>query len=748
MELFKIVGTIAVDTSDANKNLDNSAEHAEETKDKFNTAFKKIGETVKTGSEKIEKFAGTLGKLTQKAESQKSELEKLKDKYKELYLTQGKNSEEAKECAEEIEKLSTELKTNKNKLEEAESAANSFDNSLEDVGDEADKAGTKVEKSGVNIGKAISSIGNVAVTAAKLAVGAIATITVAFGTLATIAVRYNAEMEQYQTSFEVMLGSEEEALKMVNKLKETAAKTPFEMTDLASTTQLLLNYGFTAEEVSEKMLMLGDIAQGDAQKMERVATAYGQMSSAGKVSLEDVKQMIEAGYNPLQEISETTGESMESLYDRISKGTISVDEITASMERSTSEGGKYYQSMEKQSKTLTGQLSTLKDTINNALGEAFQGISDVLGEDVIPKLTEMAEKYIPVLGQVIEAILPYVMQAVEEALPVIVDLLDLLVPMIVEFAEKAGPVIGDVLSQVLPVLLNVAETVLPKLYEMMSKIGESELLGESFTNTLTALSELFVNVFDLIYLAVTGVLALIEGDVATWGQNNIEGFKKYGEIFLNIITILWETILKFIVAALASIGQMLWDFIVATALKVKNKISEVLTNIKNTIVNKFIEIKNGIKNKIEDAVTVVKEGIEKLKSFFDFEWELPKLKMPHFTVSGSFSLDPLSVPSFGVDWYAKGAVLNEPTAFGINGNKLMVGGEAGPEAIAPISTLQRYVADAVASQNADIVEVLYRILGAIVSMDGNMGANVRDALAGTSLNLDRREFARLVKAVN
>lgn len=617
-----------------------------------------------------------------------------------------------------------------------------------DANDALDETAEKASGTNTKVSTALKSIGNAAVAAAKVAAGAIATITVAFGTLATIAVRYNAEMEQYQTSFEVMLGSEEDALKMVNKLKETAAKTPFEMTDLASTTQLLLNYGITAEEVSDKIMMLGDIAQGDAQKMQRVATAYGQMSSAGKVSLEDVKQMIEAGYNPLQEISDSTGESMESLYDRISKGTLSVDEITASMERSTSEGGKYYQSMEKQSKTLKGQLSTLKDTINNALGEAFKGISDVLGEDVIPKITEMAEKYIPVLGEVIEKILPYIMQAAEEALPVVVELLDLLVPMIVEFAEKAGPVVGDILSQVLPLLLQVAQTVLPKLYEMMSKIGESELLGESFTNTLTALSELFVNVFDLIYLAVTGVLALLEGDVATWGQNNLEGMKKYGEIFMNIITILWETILKFIVAALASVGQMLWDFIVATALKVKNKISEVLTNIKNTIVNKFIEIKNGIKNKIEDAVTIVKEGIEKLKSFFDFEWELPKLKMPHFTVSGSFSLDPLSVPSFGVDWYAKGAVLNEPTAFGINGNKLMVGGEAGPEAIAPISTLQRYVADAVASQNADIVEVLYRILGAIVSMDGNMGANMRDALAGTSFNLDRREFARLVKAVN
>ena len=106
---------------------------------------------------------------------------------------------------------------------------------------------------------------------------------------------------------------------MIDELKKVGAATPFELPELADTTQLLMNYGFTADEAMDKMMMLGDISQGSADKMSRIAMAYGQMSSAGKVSLEDVKQMIEAGFNPLQEISESTGESMDSLYDRISK---------------------------------------------------------------------------------------------------------------------------------------------------------------------------------------------------------------------------------------------------------------------------------------------------------------------------------------------------------------------------------------------------------------------------------------------
>lgn len=185
-----------------------------------------------------------------------------------------------------------------------------------------------------------------------------------------------------------MTGSAEKAAETVEKLSEIAATTPFEMPDLANVAQLLMNYGFTAEEAIDRMTMLGDISQGNAEKMQSIATAYGQMSSAGKVQLEDIKQMIENRFNPLQEISESTGESMASLYDRISDGTVAVDEITQSMKRATSEGGRYFQSMEKQSQTFNGQLSTLQDNVNSALGETFSGVTDTLTNRVLPALND------------------------------------------------------------------------------------------------------------------------------------------------------------------------------------------------------------------------------------------------------------------------------------------------------------------------------------------------------------------------
>lgn len=258
--------------------------------------------------------------------------------------------------------------------------ATGFDRAIKD----AEKSAGNFQKTIGDMGKKLSSAGKSLQSAGKK----ITMATTAFAGIAAIGVKYNATMETYATSFEVMTGSAEKAAE-VDELKDIAASTPFEMPELAETTQLLMNYGFTADDALDKMTMLGDISQGSADKMNRIATAYGQMSSAGKVSLEDVKQMIEAGFNPLQEISESTGESMESLYDRISAGTISVDEITASMQRSTSEGGRYFQSMEKQSQTFSGQMSTLKDNVQGLLGNVTSGIFEKLAQDVLPKINEV-----------------------------------------------------------------------------------------------------------------------------------------------------------------------------------------------------------------------------------------------------------------------------------------------------------------------------------------------------------------------
>ena len=134
---------------------------------------------------------------------------------------------------------------------------------------------------------------SIAKTGFKAVATSVGVVSTAMTGLIGFGVKYNAEIEQLQTSFEVMTGSADKAKDIIKELQEIGAKTPFEVKGLAETTQLLMNYGLEADDAIDKMMMLGDIAQGSSEKMNRIAMAYGQMSSAGKVSLEDVKQMIE-----------------------------------------------------------------------------------------------------------------------------------------------------------------------------------------------------------------------------------------------------------------------------------------------------------------------------------------------------------------------------------------------------------------------------------------------------------------------
>ena len=120
---------------------------------------------------------------------------------------------------------------------------------------------------------------------------------------------------------------------------------------------------------------------------------------------------------------------------------------------------------------------------------------------------------------------------------------------------------------------------------------------------------------------------------------------------------------------------------------VKNKFSNGLHGALNVVGSVLGGIKNKFRSILDGAKNIVHGAIEKIKGFFNFSWELPKIKLPHFGITGEFSLNPPSIPKLSVDWYADGGVMTSPTIFGAAGGKLLGGGEAGDEAILPLSVL-------------------------------------------------------------
>ena len=206
-------------------------------------------------------------------------------------------------------------------------------------------------------------------------------------------VDYNATMESYLTNFKVMLGSEEAAATKLSEIRKMAASTPFSLDALTSGTQTLLQFGIAADDTTGVLQRLGDISLGNAEKLQTLTRAYGKMSSAQKVTLENVNMMIDAGFNPLNQICDATGESMSDLYKRISDGKVSFSELEAAVEAATSQGGQFYNGMLEASQTFSGRMSTLKDNVSALTGELTSGLFAALG-DLVVKLNEAVVSFL------------------------------------------------------------------------------------------------------------------------------------------------------------------------------------------------------------------------------------------------------------------------------------------------------------------------------------------------------------------
>lgn len=206
-------------------------------------------------------------------------------------------------------------------------------------------------------------------------------------------VDYNASMESYLTNFKVMLGNEELAAAKISELRKMAASTPFALSDLTEGTQTLLQFGIAADDTTDVLKQLGDISLGNADKLQTLVRAYGKMSSAKKVTLENVNMMIDAGFNPLNQICDATGESMSDLYKRISDGRVSFEELQYAVQAATSEGGQFYNGMLEASQTFSGRMSTLKDNVAALTGELTSGLFAALG-DLVVKLNEVVTSFL------------------------------------------------------------------------------------------------------------------------------------------------------------------------------------------------------------------------------------------------------------------------------------------------------------------------------------------------------------------
>ena len=257
---------------------------------------------------------------------------------------------------------------------------------------------TKVESEGVSTGmstvKKLFTAG-MGFVVAKHAVG-----------LAKMGIAYNSQMQDFQSKFKVLLGSATKANKHVAELRKLAMKTPFRTTDLAAASQQLLAFGVNSKSVSGHLRRLGDISLGNKEKFQQLGLVFGQVSSQGKLMGQDLLQFINAGFNPLKELSKMGRGTYQELKDQMAQGKISFQDVQAAIEHATSKGGQFFNGMKEGSKTFSAQVDALKGNLEILAGNAFKPLYNLLTR-IVPHLGAVASKlnkYPKIIGAVTTAV--------------------------------------------------------------------------------------------------------------------------------------------------------------------------------------------------------------------------------------------------------------------------------------------------------------------------------------------------------
>lgn len=464
--------------------------------------------------------------LAQKQDILAESIAGAKDKLKMLIAAQesmSKQLADGKISPEQYRDFEREIESTRQKLTRLEAAASGTDDAVADVGDAAEEAGEKAQKAsgGWTVLKGVMA--DLASSAIKAAVS---TVVDGAKKMVSAGLEYNQAMEGYVTNFTTMLGGSSEAANgMVGSLQKLASATPLAMSDLAGGAQTLLAFGVASDDVSGTLQRLGDISLGNADKMQSLARAYGKATAQGKLTGETVQMMIDAGWNPLIDICDQTGESMEDVQKRMAAGSISAEELTQAVNHATDAGGKFAGGMEAASKTVAGLTSTLQDNVNAMLGELMQPVSDAMLSTLLPTAIDAVDQlttafedkgidgFSRVAGSLIASLsaqlVSYAPQAIPAALSFIGALVTGLLSALPDLTGTAIELVGALLLGIADQLPGIITAAMSALLGIVGKITSPEsitLLIQAAMQLMLALARGLIAAIPQLIDAVPGII--------------------------------------------------------------------------------------------------------------------------------------------------------------------------------------------------------------------------------------------------
>ena len=375
--------------------------------------------------------------------------------------------------------------------------------------------------------------------------------------------------------------------------------------------------------------------------------------------------------------------------------------------------------------TLNGTITGLKNNlmtqfmpslteVTEGLAEAFSGkgtakltsgIKNIIKQfklvapDLFRAVKEIGESLIQSIGPMLPDLVSMMFSLVVSAITTLTSMTPQMMPAITAGLEG---IMSAVISA-LPVIISGLTTLLLELCNWLSQGGAVQLV-----DGIVMMISTIIDNFALILPPLLNAVISVVGEVAKalTKPSNVEMVVQSILVIIGAVAVAiggaLPTIWNMIKGVVGNIVSLVGDNFNSAITTIKTAFTTIIDTVKgwgDSIKQRFTSI-------FENARNIVKSAIDKIKSFFKFEWSLPKIKLPHFSIKGKFSLDPPQIPSFGVSWYAKAMnepfVLNNPTIFGAMNGNLLGGGERGSELVVGVDKLMQMIADAKGSQNITI----------------------------------------------
>lgn len=645
-------------------------------------------------------------------------------------------------------------------LEDAARDADKLDRELDDAAQSAGKLGDKLG-SGFTVAKGVL---------ANLAAEGIQMVASGLVDLAGEAITAADSLTKFESTMDFAGFGAQEIDALTQSVQDYASKTVYDLETIANTTaQLGANGVKDFMALTEAAGNLNAVAGGNADTFKSVAMVLTQTAGAGKLTTENWNQLADAipgASGVLQEAMKKNGAYTGDFRDAMAAGEITAEEFNqAIMELGFEDAAIEAASS---TKTIEGAFGNLKATVVDGFvaaltdGGLMNGITGFING--LATILSNAGQYIGPAMDSIKGSIQGVKDAFASAFTgeqqaAILDFLSTFASALVALPFQAVAVGVEIITTAFELLITASAAVVNFFSTTLPNAFNSA--KEAVTSSVETLKNKVITAWDNLKSSVSSTVEKLKSDITKAWDNIKSAISKSLDNIKSTVKSAWDNVKSTVSSVLDNIKSTVtnvWNNIKSTITNavnnvkssvssafesIKSTISSTLNAAKSTALSVFDAIKSAITDKINAARDAVQRAIDKIKSIMNFSWRLPKLKLPHISISGGFSINPPSAPKFSISWYKKGGVMMDPTIFGMAGSTLLGGGEAGPEAIAPISVLQDYVSEAVTEAMAEFTSELKTAVeeetAAISAALGNRanqeGGSVNNSYGGTTINI-------------